>query len=403
MTVDNGQHVFLGCCTEYIRLLGRLGVGDSVHLQKRFRVPIIDKTWGASILRADDLPPPFHLLRSVLRFRSLSVQDRSLAGWALMQIMLTDRASAGLDDITFQDWLLSRRQSRRAIRSLWNLIILPTLNTDISQASADLAMMVFQEGFLRSRHGANVGWARLGLSDLISNAAKTYITARGGEVRTGCGIRSVDVESGQVAGVHTETGPLTADVYVLALPQGEVLALLPTQVRGDPFFSRIARLISSPIVNVHLWYDRPVWHRAFAAFVNSPVQWIFNKSRLWGQQDSGQYLDISLSGADDFVDAPSSDLIELFTKELFALLPATRGAELSRALVVKQRSATFAAIPGVAKLRPAQRTPLGNLFLAGDWTDTGWPATMESAVRSGIFAGRAAALSRLRSHETATA
>jgi squalene-associated FAD-dependent desaturase len=390
LTVDNGQHVFLGCCTEYVGFLERLGVRDSVHLQKRFRVPVIDKVWGESLLAAANLPPPLHLLPSLLRFRSLSPGEKALAGWALSQIQLTDRARhPELDDITFEEWLLARKQSPHAIRSLWNLIVLPTLNGDACRVSADLALMVFQEGFLRSRHGANVGWARVGLSELLAVAARRYIEERGGELRLDEGIRAVEVEGGQVSRLRVGSGEVTADAYVITLPVESVLDVLPAAVREDAFFARIGRIGTSPIVNVHLWYDRLVWRRGFAAFLNTPVQWVFNKSKLWEESGAGQYLDISLSGAHDFIDLPSSEIIQLFTKEMFALLPETRGAELVRSLVVKQRDATFDAVPGVGALRPTQATPLPNLFLAGDWTQTGWPATMESAVRSGRLAAGA--------------
>jgi uncharacterized protein with NAD-binding domain and iron-sulfur cluster len=148
-------------------------------------------------------------------------------------------------------------------------------------------------------------------------------------------------------------------------------------------------------VNLHVWYDRPVWGRAFAAFLNTPVQWIFNKSRLYSLEGPGQYLDISLSGARDWIDVPNVELVDMFTREVEALVPGARGAKLTRAIVVKQRDATFAAHPGVAGKRPGQRTPVRGLYLAGDWTDTGWPGTMESAVRS----GRLAASSLLRDLE----
>jgi len=355
VTVDNGQHVFLGCCTEYIRILDRLGVRDAVHLQKRFRVLIVDKVWGESVLSAADLPPPAHLLPSLLRFRSLSPVEKALAGWALTQIQLTDRAShSELDDITFEDWLRARKQSPRAIRSLWNLIVLPTLNGDVSRVSADLALMVFQEGFLRSRHGANVGWAKVGLTELLAGAAKRYIEARGGEVRVSECIRTLELDSGEIAQLVTDSGYVSADAYVLALPVETVLETLPQTVARDPFFSRIGRIQTSPIVNVHLWYDRPVWDRGFAAFLNTPVQWVFNKSKLWREPSHGQYLDVSLSGAREFIDLPSAEILQIFSKEMFALLPETRGAELLRSLVVKQRDATFDAVPGIGRLRPAQ-------------------------------------------------
>jgi squalene-associated FAD-dependent desaturase len=390
LTVDNGQHVFLGCCTEYIRFLERLGVRDAAHLQKRFRVPVIDKVWGESLLAAADLPPPMHLLPSLLRFRSLSPGEKALAGWALSQIHLTNRARhPELDDITFEEWLLARKQSLHAIRSLWNLIVLPTLNGDTSRVSADVALMVFQEGFLRSRHGANIGWAKVGLSELLAGAARRYIEERGGELRIEEALCGVEVEGGEVSRLRVGSGEVTADAYVIALPVESVLDALPDVVRDEAFFARIRRIGTSPIVNVHLWYDRPVWRRRFAAFLNTPMQWVFNKSKLWGESGGGQYLDISLSGAHDFVDLPSSEIIQLFTKEMFALFPETRGAELVRSLVVKQREATFDAVPGVSVLRPTQATPLRNLILAGDWTQTGWPATMESAVRSGQLAASA--------------
>jgi uncharacterized protein with NAD-binding domain and iron-sulfur cluster len=182
-----------------------------------------------------------------------------------------------------------------------------------------------------------------------------------------------------------ETG-LAADFFLLALPPDEALAVLPERVTEEPFFARIRKIESSPIVNVHLWYDRPVWDRGFAAFLNTPLQWAFNKTKLWGEEGAGQYIDVSLSGARDFVDMPGGEIARLFEKEMEALLPRARGARLARVLVTKEREATFAARPGIATLRPPQETPIADLFLAGDWTATGWPATMESAVRSGLAA-----------------
>ncbi len=397
--VDNGQHVFLGCCTEYIALLERLGVREGVHLQRRFRVPVIDNVWGESVLQSAPLPPPAHLLPSLLRFKPLSLREKALAAYAFTQIRSTDLAKhPELDDITFEQWLLDRRQNHHAIRSLWNLIVQPTLNDHASRVSAALALMVFQEGFLRSSAGANVGWARTGLSSLLAGAAREYIESRGGEVLTTVALNGLRSNEDGVSRALTDAGEVTADAYIVALEPGAVPAVLPDAVRDDRFFGRIGRLSASPIVNVHLWYERPVWGRAFAAFLNTPVQWVFNKSRLW-RQDGPQYLDISLSGAREWVDMPAAEIREHFEKEMRALFPEARGVDVVRALVVKQRDATFAAHPGVARLRPAQRTPLRNLFLAGDWTDTGWPATMESAVRSGASAALQAMRSLVRSEK----
>ena len=384
--VDNGQHVFLGCCSGYIGLLKRLGVWHKAHLQRRLRVRVIDKVWGESVLRSEWLPPPLHLLPSLLRFRSLSPTEKARAAYARARIRSLDRAAhPELDDVTFADWLRARGQTENAIRGFWNLIVLPTLNGDITTVSADLALMVFQEGFLRDRNGANVGWARVGLSALLAEAAREFIETRGGEVLLDRAISGLRVEDGRaVAAGSVEP----ADYLVLAADPRSLQPLLPRAVREEPFFARIEAIPTSPIVNVHLWYDRQVTDLEFAAFLNTPLQWLFNKSKLWGQEGDGQYLDISLSGAGDFIDMPTREIIGLFGREVQSLFPAARTAEIRRALVVKQRDATFAARPGVARLRPTQRTPVANLFLAGDWTATGWPATMESAVRSGRMAAR---------------
>ena len=385
--VDNGQHVFLGCCTEYIAFLKRIGAWRQAHLQKRLRVPIIDKLWGKSVLRSATLPPPLHLLPSLLGFKSLSPGEKLAAVYAFAQVRSVDRdATPGLDDLTFEAWLRQRRQSPNAVRSLWNLIVQPTLNGDTSQVSADLALMVFQEGFLRSWNGANVGWAKVGLTSLLGQAARRYVEERGGQVRTGVGVDGVEVEDGRVSRALAGGESVAADAYLLAVPSRALLPLLPASCGEDTFFSRVARIDVAPIVNVHLWYDREVWRGTFAAFLNTPLQWAFNKTRLCGLEGPEQYIDISLSSAQGFIGMNNGEIVDLFNKEMQSLFPNARGAALQRALVVKQRDATFAAKPGVRALRPAQVTPIENLYLAGDWTATGWPATMESAVRSGIMA-----------------
>jgi len=388
--VDNGQHVFLGCCTAYIGLLKRLGVYENVHLQKRLRVPVIDRVWGESTLSSSPaLPPPLHLMPSLLRFKSISPAEKLMAAYAFAQIQATDRrAHPELDHITFAEWLQRRRQSARSIGSLWNLIVQPTLNDNAWTVSADLALMVFQEGFLRSRDGANVGWAKVGLSALLAEAAQRYIEDRGGHVRLSVGVDALEVEAGAVTRVRADGAEWTADHYVLALPAKDLLRTLPEVLARESPFVNARAIESSPIVNVHLWYDRAVWDRGFAAFLNTPLQWAFNKSKLHVLEGGGHYIDISLSGARDVIDVPGEEIISSFRKEVDALFPAARGAKFERALVVKQRDATFAARPGVAALRPKQRTPFVRLYLAGDWTDTGWPSTMESAVRSGALAAR---------------
>jgi len=385
--VDNGQHVFLKCCTEYIRFLERLGVSDKVFLQRRLRVPVIDPGRGVSFLESSPLPAPFHLLPSFLRYRHLSARDKARLAYAMLAIRFTDRGKRGdLDSVSFHSWLKAHGQTERAIQRFWNLIALATLNDDVRRVSADLALMVFQEGFLRRADGANVGYARVGLTHL-AEAAVSYIQERGGQILLRQAAREFLWDGERVGGVRLASGDiLRGRSYVCALPADQCLALLPPALRSHPFFERAAGLGASPIINVHLWYDRPVMDLPFAAFVGGRVQWVFNKSKMRPDlsEGPGQHLVISLSGAREYIGQPSETLAQTFARELEQLLPRAGQARLDRSLVVKERQATFAAAPGSAAHRLPSRTPVDNLFLAGDWTATGWPATMESAVRSGV-------------------
>ncbi|MFQ6020109.1 MAG: FAD-dependent oxidoreductase, partial [Dehalococcoidia bacterium] len=284
LEVDNGQHVFLGCCSEYIRFLKELAVYDKTHLQQRLRVKVIDKLTGTSVLSGSGLPASFQLLPSFLRYRPLSLGEKLLAGYALARIRATDRSlQPELDEMTFHRWLRRHGQSEQAIRNFWNLIIQPTLNDDTSRASADLALMVFQEGFLNGRDGASIGYAKVGLSALLAEAAANYIQRRGGEVLLGQGVKALALADGRVSGLAlADGGSLAADYVLSALPPQGLLAVLPAALRHDPFFAPAARIRTSPIVNLHLWLDRPVTGIDFAAFLNSPLGWVFNKSKLWG-------------------------------------------------------------------------------------------------------------------------
>ena len=390
MEVDNGQHVFLRCCTEYIHFLEKLGVFKKVYLQSRLRLPVIDKISGESVITSSRLPAPLHALPSFLRYRSLSMREKMQAVVTLTKIRSLKRSEhKSLDDLTFADWLRQNGQSDNAIRNFWNLIVQPTLNDDAEFASADLAVMVFQEGFLKAANGADIGYAKVGLSALLTQAAQEYIESGGGQIQQGQGVKSLLLKEGRLSGVKLNNDKqIAADHVICAVPPWALIKLLPIALKKDPFFTLVAGIESTPIVNVHLWYDHPITDRDFVAFVNSPLQWLFNKSKLWGHEDEGQYLDISLSGADEYMEMSKREIVEMFKREVQAFFPKARTARLKRSLVVKQADATFAPRPGVARLRPPQRTPVDRLFLAGDWTDTGWPATMESAVRSGVIAAR---------------
>ena len=392
--VDNGQHVFLGCCTYYIDFLKALNVFHQTSIQKRLRVEVV-LDGDSGFLSSTPFLGTLHLLPSFIRYPHLGLRDKLLAVYGVVRAKLTDRTrhAKELDQQTFYDWLRRHHQTERAIDKLWNVIILPTLNDDIRNVNADMGLMVFQEGLLKQPANATIGVAKVGLTSLTGVPAQRFIEEKGGSLILGKAARLFMVDNGEVTGVEMSDGSvLRADAYVSALPFAALLQSLPEEIARDSFFSRAAELSSSPIVGIHLWYDRPIMEEEFAAFLDSPVQWVFNRSRIQGSDgQDGQYVCISLSGAWDFVDRPKEELRAQFVEEMERLFPRARGAQIQRFLIVKQPEATFRSVPGVAALRPSQATPIPNLFLAGEWTDTDWPATMEGAVRSGVFAADALA------------
>ena len=405
--VDNGQHVFLGCCNYYIDFLRKLGTLDSTYLQPSLRLKVVSpsregRKGRTGLLAGAPFPAPFHLLPSFVAYPHMGVKDKLLALYALLKIRFTNRHKPELENQTFLQWLKDNGQTDRAIENFWNLLILPTLNDHVRDVSASMGMMIYQDGVIKSRTSANVGYALVGLSGLMGDAAEEYIRGRGGRLMLGKQVSEVLVsESGTrtVRGVRLASGEtVEGDVYVSALPFHTVPSVLPAGLNEDPFFAGIGRLAAAPIVNVHIWYDREVMEPSsppFIAFVDSPLQWVFDKRSILGlsgtgdgSASDGQYICISISGAWDYADKPKEEIRRVFTEAMAEAFPRARDARVKELLIVKS-TATFRCTPGSAQLRPPNATPVGNLFLAGDWTDTGWPSTMESAVRSGVAAARA--------------
>jgi squalene-associated FAD-dependent desaturase len=392
--VDNGQHVFLGCCTAYIGLLERLGVLGRVALQERVRVPVRDRGGRTGILAGVPwLPSPLHLLPSFLAYPHLGLREMLGVLGALRRIRRMDREEHrdALERQTFRHWLEAHGQSPRAIQRFWDIFALPTLNDAAEAVSAYMGFMVFQDGLMGGRHSANIGYSRVGLTALVSEAARAYIEGRGGKLLLERPATALSVEGDHVVAVEASGGQrIAGDFFVSAVPWDTLPRLLPPQWASHPFFAPAMRLEAAPIVGLHLWYDRPVMEEEFVAFLDSPIQWVFNKSRIQGRREPGQYLCISLSGAWEYAPLSKEELQRRFTQEMARVFPKAAEARLERFIVVKQLAATFRSTPGAQACRPPQRTPLRNLFLAGDWTQTGWPSTMESAVRSGLLAAQEA-------------
>jgi hydroxysqualene dehydroxylase len=378
--VDAGQHVFLRCCTAYRNLLDRLGVTEQTVLQDRLDVTVLRPGRAPARLRRTGAPAPLHLAGSLLRYDPVPLRARLALGRAALALRGVDPADPAGDRETFGAWLRRHGQSPAAVRGVWDLIGLPTLNLPADEASLALAAVVFRLGLLGDADAADIGWARVPLGELHHDGARRALAAAGVVVETGARVTAVAPDLRvTTTGRDGRRATLAADAVVCALPPEAAATVLP-----EPVASRLAldaaALGASPIVDVHLHYDRPVLDVPFAAGLDSPVQWVFDRTR---PGDVGQYVVVSLSAADAYLRRPTADLVATFTAELASLLPRARPAQLLDAFVTREPRATFRPVPGTAAHRPAATTSVPGLALAGAWTDTGWPATMEGAVRSG--------------------
>ena len=393
--IDNGQHIFMRCCTYYVDFLKRLGVFERTFLQDRMSVEIVGEDGRVSCLTSARLPAPLQFFPSFAAYKHLTLRDKlgmGRVGLTLLRMREDERLR--LDGTSFYTWLKRRGQSERAIDNFWNVIILPTLNDDCRDVSAAQAIMVFREGFLKDASAADIGFSSVGLSSLLVKEATAYLEDRRGRVLLGRNASGVVGTANGADCIRTHAGEeYVADAYVLAVPPDRLLSLLPEGLRAHGFFARPRGLAMSPIVNLHLWFDRHVMDSSFATYLGSEVQWVFNRNAIAGQNGTGppgdspseQHLVVSVSAAHKYIDMPKAELYHLLLDDLHSRLPASREAVVLHHTVIKERSATFSATPGSADCRLPARTPVPNLFLAGAWTDTGWPSTMESAVRSGAF------------------
>jgi squalene-associated FAD-dependent desaturase len=370
--VDNGQHVFLRCCTAYRGLLERLGATGQTELQERLAIPVLRPGGRISWLRRTGLPAPLHLGGSIARFGPLPPLDRLRLLPAIVALRRLSLDDPELDQITFGEWLERHGQRTSSFEALWDLIALPTLNLDSERASLALAAMVFKVGLLEDAGASDVGYATVPLQQLHGDLAGRALAAAGVDVQLRTRVESL-----------TE---LDAPVVVLAVPHDEAADLLPEGALPDGVDPRALGV--SPIVNLHVVYDRPVMSHPFAAAVDSPVQWVFDRTGSSGVAE-GQYLAVSLSGAEGFDETTVDELRETFLPALEELFPAARDAQVVSFFVTREPRATFRGVPGTARHRPGPVTNVPGLFLAGAWTATGWPATMEGAVRSGHAAAEA--------------
>jgi squalene-associated FAD-dependent desaturase len=416
--VDVCQHVAMGCCTQLRHFFRSLGLDR--YLTSQSRLVFLTPDGRHSYFRADPWPAPFHLGRALLGAHYLTPGEKLRILRGLTALHRCDPN----DDPPLEPWLRAHGQTDRTLNRFWNTVLVSALNESCATVGRKYARKVFVEGFLQQRDGWVVHLPTVPLDRLYGLELQTFFARSGVTVRLQTAVRRLllDPTTPRIAAVELWDGShLHADHYILAVPFYRLPDLLPPSLfELFPYFARIRQLEAAPITSLHLWFDRPVLPWPHAVVVGGISQWLFRRVEpmaaevvvLDGENrpqshrhdrltpapvpeesrpaaSDSSYLQVVISASADWLRWGHAELQRRVVEELRHLLPAARSAHLLHARVITEHRATFRPLPGVDRWRPPQTSPLHNLALAGDWTATNWPATMESAVRSGYLAAQA--------------
>lgn len=373
-TIDNCQHVLLRCCVNLIDFYKRLGVDGQVQFHREFF--FIEPGGRVSILKSGILPSPAHFSGAFLKMHCLSLADKVGIARALLALRSEFGRRADLDQLTMLDWLREKKQTKRAIQRFWNQVLVSAINEDLDRMAAAHGFQVFWLGFLANSSSYEMGVPAVPLGDLYS--ADAWRRLPNVKMMFRQAVESVEVRDNEVVGVRAAEQLHQADYYVTAVPFERIGQLAP-ELGID-----LSGFEHSPITGIHLWFDRPVTNLPHATLLDRTIQWMFNKR-------DGRYLQLVISASRSLTPMSRTEILDMAVKEIREFFPEAREAKLERAHVVKEVRATFSASPGLEGKRPAAQTRYRQLFLAGDWTRSGWPATMEGAVRSGYLAAEAVA------------
>ena len=387
--IDNGQHVLVGACTRLRGFLDAISAPASAFVrQARLGLTILDPDGRQATLAAAPLPAPLHMAAAILRYRHLDLRMRAaVARDARALAHLDDDACADLENIPLGDWLSARGAPRASIERFWDPLVRPALNVAAGEANIPLTAFFVREAFWAGPHGGAIWLPSVGLTQAIGEPGRRALERAGVVVRLGARVDDVEIGDHDIAAIRLRGGErLQTTNAICAIPPDGLERILPRHAQPRVSYSSIG---TSAIVNVYLWYDRPVIDLDFAGTFGSDLQWIFNRTQLLGARAAGHCVGVSLSAADEWVDVPKDVAALRCDRAIERMFPARAGARLIRSAVVKEPRATFRAGPGVARYRPGPIGAIDGLYLAGDWTDTGWPATMEGAVRSGEIAAEA--------------
>ncbi|MGA7287059.1 MAG: hydroxysqualene dehydroxylase HpnE [Terriglobales bacterium] len=392
--VDNCQHVLLGCCTNLLDFYRRAGVEDKIRWYEK--LTFLEPGGRASEIAPSSLPAPLHTAPAFLRAECLNFHDKVAISRAMAALAPSTPRDCGE---SFLDWLKSHGQTPQAIERFWKTILVSALNEDLDRVSVPYAAQVVRESFLKSAAAGRMGIPTVPLTDLYSTAGD-YIRARGGEIQFRESLESFRMEGFQVS-VTANGQEDKFDYLVLALPFDAVGRILPDTTAAAPLAAALEQFSSSPITGIHLWFDREISNLDHAVLLDRTIQWMFHKSRLIASRteqarnpdsnDGGSYIELVVSCSRSLVEKSKTEIVEMAMREAQEFFPHAPDAVLLKSTVIKEVHATYSPRPGIDQYRPKPQTAWPRVFLAGDWTATGWPATMEGAVRSGYLAAEAVA------------
>ena len=392
--VDNGQHVLMGCYGETLDFLTRIGAYEQLVFHEDLEIEMLAGPGESATLKTARLPGPLHMTAALLGYKHLSVAERLSAMRAGVRMLEMRRsARAELRHLTVAQLMDHLGQSHHSRRCFWYPLSIATLNDEPESSSSALLAEVLKRAFFSRRRDSAFVYSRVGLSDLYCAGARRLIERYGGSVLPHSIVEMIELgHRGKVASVRLRDGRrIEASDVISAVPAPQLLRFLPENAVADPFFSRFTGLSSSPIICVHIWLDREVTNSPFIGFIGTTTQWLFNKRRIFAQRGEAHpgYLSFVISGARKLVDRTNQEILDIVMRDLNAMIPASREAKLLKSLVFKEKNATMTPDLRSHDLRPTAKTPIANFFLAGDWIQTGLPATIESAVISGRAAAAA--------------
>ena len=370
--IDNCQHVLLRCCSNLLDFYQRMGVAGNIKFHSA--IPFIEPGGRISVLEAGSLPAPLHFTGSFAKLKFLNWSDKIAIGRALAVMYFEHGRRKDLDDISMLDWLVEKGQTSRAIERFWRQVLVSAINEELGNMAAAHGFQVFWLGFLSDSKSYHMGVPSLPLAELYGSQAWNRIPSVQFNFRSS--VQAIHTSGGRITGLTANGELLTADAYVSAIPFERLEKLFPELgIDYAPFHH-------SSITGIHLWFDRPITDLENATLLDRNIQWMFNKQ-------GGHYVQLVVSASKNMIDMGRQEIIDLALSELADFFPIVREAKLEKAQVVKEVRATFMAAPGLEAKRPLSNTKFANFYLAGDWTRSGWPATMEGAVRSGYLAAEA--------------